>query len=413
MNQFYQWVKRTLAIQAIIAICVGTYFYYNYENITKSKSISEQIENYKEHTAAPVQAAHVIASTQDGQEDLQYQWLFGAIQVASKTEWDTLQNTTKSIQTIDISQDSIDAAPYVMHAVENGTIDGNLARYLIGKWLATYNQFLQDLPIINNYLLNSLSISNQASATWQELYTLIQSKDYKWLVAVLQSIENAIPAPIGIMSLQTNFTADEEFQYLFSKIYVDEDNMYRDHIQSVATLFGIDPNIMRAAIMTEQIRWFYTYRWYIKNIIKSNKFIMVMSQMSYGIWGIKEATAMRIEEYFYTNYPDIYSTYFIYPEWYLPTQYTNARISRLTQTNDFYYQILYIWGLIKMILDNWTNAGVDIASKPGIILTLYNFGDKEVNPDPQVGGAEIEINGTNYSFGALGMILYYIMEVYG
>ncbi|MBP7841565.1 hypothetical protein KA037_02705 [Patescibacteria group bacterium] len=70
----------------------------------------------------------------------------------------------------------------------------------------------------------------------------------------MQSIENAIPAPIGIMSLQTNFTADEEFQYLFSKIYVDEDNMYRDHIQSVATLFGIDPNIMRAAIMTEQIR---------------------------------------------------------------------------------------------------------------------------------------------------------------
>ncbi|MBP7061321.1 hypothetical protein KA037_02700 [Patescibacteria group bacterium] len=52
---------------------MGTYFYYNYENITKSKSISEQIENYKEHTAAPVQAAHVIASTQDGQEDLQYQ----------------------------------------------------------------------------------------------------------------------------------------------------------------------------------------------------------------------------------------------------------------------------------------------------------------------------------------------------
>jgi hypothetical protein len=66
-----------------------------------------------------------------------------------------------------------------------------------------------------------------------------------------------------------------------------------------------------------------------------------------------------------------------------------------------------------MILDNWTNAGVDIIHKPGIILTLYNFGDKEVNPDPQVGGAEIEINGTNYSFGALGMILYYIMEVYG
>jgi hypothetical protein len=179
--------------------------------------------------------------------------------------------------------------------------------------------------------------------------------------------------------------------------------------------FGINPTLIKAAIMTEQMRWFYTYRGYIKNIIKSNKFVMVMSQMSYGIGGIKEWTAMRIEEYFYNNYPDIYTSYFAYSaKWYLASsvhEWKNCEIDAdgwLFLPNIVYWRTWSRW-----YLDNWSSACVDISSQPWIILTLYNFGDKAPHGDPQVGWAEIVINGDTYSFGGLGMLLYYILEVYG
>lgn len=410
---FYRGVRRTLFVQCILASCIWIYFYYDYENITKNASISEEIASYQHHIAQPVQAAQVVYQEDNWSESLDYQWIFGSIAVDTQTQWTTLSNTTVSNKTINISQDSIDVLPYVMYQYEQGLIDGQLARYLIKQWLTVYNQFILDLPIINNYVVNPVMIYDKISDAFGAIYDLVSRQDYVGLVTLFYSVENSIQNAWDIISLQTDFTYDEEFQYLFSKIHVDVDDMYRTHIENVSSLFSINPTLIKAAIMTEQMRWFYTYRGYIKNIIKSNKFVMVMSQMSYGIGGIKEWTAMRIEEYFYNNYPDIYTSYFAYSAGYLPQQYTNERIARLTQTDDYYYQILYIGWLIKMILDNWSWAGVDISSQPWIILTLYNFGDKTPHPHPQVGWAEISINRNTYSFGGLGMLLYYILEIYG
>lgn len=410
---FYAGVRRTLFVQTILALCVWIYFYYDYENITKNASISEEISTYQHYIAEPVEAAQIVHEIQEWSESLRYQWIFGDILIDSTTEWTTLSNTTTSVKNIHISPESVDVLPYVMYQYDNALIDSQVGRYFIEKGLPIYNQFIRDLPIINNYVTNPIVVYDRISENFSHLYDLIASGDYAGLVRVFESIENSLQNVWQIVSLQTNFTDNEEFHYLFSKIHIDSDDMYRTHIENISTLFGINPTLIKAAVMTEQIRAFYTYRGYIKSIIKSNKFIMVMSQMSYGIGGIKEWTAMRIEEYFYNNYPDIYTSYFAYAKWYLPYQYTSERIARLTQTDDYFYQILYIGGLIKMILDNWSSAGVDISSQPGIILTLYNFGDKAPHGDPQVWWAEIVINGRTYSFGWLGMLLYYILEIYG
>jgi hypothetical protein len=69
---------------------------------------------------------------------------------------------------------------------------------------------------------------------------------------------------------------------------------------------------------------------------------------------------------------------------------------------------LYAGLFIKQIITQWKNAGFDISHSPEIISTIYNLGfSKSIpNANPQSGGAQITIDGINYSFGSLGAQFY-------
>ena len=54
--------------------------------------------------------------------------------------------------------------------------------------------------------------------------------------------------------------------------------------------------------MTEQLRGFFTYRGLMKQVIATQKYMMVMQQMSRGIGGVKEKTAKQIESFIKEKY---------------------------------------------------------------------------------------------------------------
>ena len=80
----------------------------------------------------------------------------------------------------------------------------------------------------------------------------------------------------------------------------------------------------------------------------------------------------------------------------------------MTDSYDHYYNYLYGALYVKELETQWKNSGVDISNRPEIIGTLYNIGFDHSFPKqkPEVGGAEIDINGTKYSFGGLTYNIY-------
>jgi hypothetical protein len=126
--------------------------------------------------------------------------------------------------------------------------------------------------------------------------------------------------------------------------------------------------------------------------------------------GIKQDTARQIEN----NLKDKDSPYYLGTEleqaldFPTTTNVDSLRFNRLTNDQDRYYSYLYTGVMIKEIEIQWQRAGFPISKQPGIIATLFNIGFKNSKPkmDPQIGGAEIYINSTPYSFGGLALNFY-------
>jgi hypothetical protein len=79
------------------------------------------------------------------------------------------------------------------------------------------------------------------------------------------------------------------------------------------------------------------------------------------------------------------------------------RFYRLTDENNRYFSYLYAGLMMKEIETQWSNAGIPIDTMPDVVATLFNIGFQNSNPhpNPEVGGAEIDIGSTTYSFGGL------------
>lgn len=155
----------------------------------------------------------------------------------------------------------------------------------------------------------------------------------------------------------------------------------------------MNPNLVFASILTEQTRYSATERWFMKKFLNSKApFLFSMTSQSYGVGGIKSFTAEKISrdavEY---GYGDSFKGYvgktgetFWKPI--LTKKYEEARFPTI---------------LIKNILTRWSNAGFSLEGKPGVVVTLYNFGnleDKKPNASPKIGGAEIKLGSKTYYF---------------
>lgn len=186
-------------------------------------------------------------------------------------------------------------------------------------------------------------------------------------------------------------------------------------IDSVAKVTGVEERLIVACLVGEQIRLFNSNREAFKKWIGPLKILSVESQFSYGVTGIKEHTAQKIERLLKDP-----ST-----EFYLGAAYENLldfstenvaeeRISRLTSFRNHYYSYLYAAIFLKQVKLQWEKAGHSIENRPEILTTLFNVGFPQSNPNPtpRVGGSTIKIHEVPYTFGMIGYQFYYSGELF-
>jgi hypothetical protein len=202
-----------------------------------------------------------------------------------------------------------------------------------------------------------------------------------------------------------DWAESEEWKVLSSAIKRDTGSIHRAAIE-----VNIDPRLIVAQLVPEQLRLFHSNRELFKNYFAPLKVLGNQNQFSWGIMGIKKDTAVLIEQY------SIDPTSPFYPgrkyEHLLDFKTNNPgqeRFERITDEKDHYFAYIYVALYLREIIQQWQSSGYDIKDRPDILATLYNIGFTHSRPNdhPLSGGSSIEISGKTYSFGRLAGEFYY------
>ena len=184
----------------------------------------------------------------------------------------------------------------------------------------------------------------------------------------------------------------------------------KDMIDNVSRETDVPSRLIVSTIISEQFRFFNSNREAFKRFFQPLGILGNATQFSYGVAGIKTNTAMTIEN----NLKDPTSPYYPGAQYeHLLDFSTNnpdkERMDRLTDSHNHYYSYLYTALLLKEEMAQWKNAGYDISNRPEILATLFNIGfsHSNPNPNPETGGADITVNGEDYTFGSLAFSFYY------
>lgn len=186
-------------------------------------------------------------------------------------------------------------------------------------------------------------------------------------------------------------------------------------IDSVANLTDVEPRLIVAVLVGEQIRLFNSDREAYKKWIGPLKILSVESTFSLGVTGIKVPTAQTIER----NLKDRESVFYLGEKYehlldFQTNNFEDERFKRLTSYKNHFHSYLYAALNIKQIKMQWERAGFPIGDRPEILATLYNIGFEVSLPkaNPVVGGSTIMIHSKPYSFGAIAYEYYYSGELF-
>ena len=189
----------------------------------------------------------------------------------------------------------------------------------------------------------------------------------------------------------------------------------KEQIDQASTLAGVNSRLVVSMLVGEQLRLYNSEREVYKQVFAPLKILGVQSQFSWGVTGLKEATAKKIED----NLRDTTSPFYLGSgqshllDFGTTTDIEGQRFARLTDEHNHYYSYLYTALYLRELMAEWQKAGYNISDRPEILATLFNLGfDKSLpKADPQVGGAEIDIGDQKYSFGSLAYQFYYSNEL--
>ena len=185
-------------------------------------------------------------------------------------------------------------------------------------------------------------------------------------------------------------------------------------INQVATETGIEPRLIVAQLVGEQLRLYNTERELYKSAFAPLNILGSETQFSLGVAGIKPDTAIAVEQNLQNTDSDYYpGAAYAHLLDFTTTNHDTERYDRITDEHNHYYSYLYAALFLKEVEAQWTKAGFDISHRPEILSTLYNIGfsGSHPNANPQVGGSTITIGGTDYTFGSLGYEFYYSGEI--
>lgn len=186
----------------------------------------------------------------------------------------------------------------------------------------------------------------------------------------------------------------------------------KDHVvlNRVAAQTGMDPRMIAAAVVPEQLRFFTAERETYKKYFEPLKVLGSMSKFSLGVSGMKLETAKTVERHlidtnsaFYTGQDDAALVSYT-----VGADRDKVLYDRLTDAKDHYYSYLYTALYLKQIQAQWGKSGYDVAERPDVLVTLFNVGFAASKPkdSPQLGGSVIRVGGKTYSFGLLGTQFY-------
>jgi hypothetical protein len=151
---------------------------------------------------------------------------------------------------------------------------------------------------------------------------------------------------------------------------------------------------------------------------------MMPTNRGYGVSGILEHTAIRIEKtLFNKNDPFYAGDYFqkcinvndSFPQVINDTiaAHQHKTIQRLIKGGDHYYSYLYTAFLMRQFQSHWERANLDLSNRPEILGTLFNLGYQKSKPkkNPEVGGSTFKVGERDYTFGGLCFEFYYSGEL--
>ena len=175
-------------------------------------------------------------------------------------------------------------------------------------------------------------------------------------------------------------------------------------------LTGVEPRLIVACLVGEQIRLFNSSREMVKKYLGPVKMLSVQSQFSYGVNGIKEHTARAVEEHL----KDSTSPFYMGKRYenlldFRTDNHEMERYNRLVDYRNHLYSYIYTGCILHQTMLQWKRAGFDISDRPDILCTLFNVGFSQSHPhgEPRCGGSHISVDGRLYTFGAIGFDFYY------
>ncbi len=187
-------------------------------------------------------------------------------------------------------------------------------------------------------------------------------------------------------------------------------------IKKAGEITGVDPRLIVACTVGEQIRLFNSKREDLKRYL-GPAVMNVQSQFSFGVNGIKDFTAAKVE----ANLKDSTSEYYMGKRYEHILDYDTsevhdketARFNRLVDYRNHLYSYIYTGCILHQTMLQWERAGYSIADRPDVLCTLFNLGfvASKPNPEPRCGGSHVSVHGKVYTFGVLGNDFFYSGEL--
>jgi len=195
-------------------------------------------------------------------------------------------------------------------------------------------------------------------------------------------------------------------------------------IDSVAKITGVEARLIVMCLVGEQVRMFNSGRERFKQYVMPFSRIMMPTNRGYGVTGILEHTALRIErnlidtksafypgDYFYRclnvndSFPNVINDSI--------SAHKHKTIQRLIAGGDHYYSYLYTAFLLRQYQAHWESKGFDLSKRPEILGTLFNIGFHKSIPkaNPEAGGSSFKVGNKEYTFGGLCFEFYYSGEL--
>ncbi len=242
---------------------------------------------------------------------------------------------------------------------------------------------------------------------------LMKDKDYQKEIKAIENQKNENVLSVFSFS---NYKEWKDFCH-----YVKAD---RKAIDSVAKITGVEARLIVMCLVGEQIRMFNSSRENFKNLTYKYNRIILPTNRGYGVTGILEQTALRIERTLFEPkspfYPGEYYQQCINFDDSLSSLMNDTiaahkypTIQRLIRGGDHFYSYLYTALLLRQYQSQWEKQGFTLAYRPEILGTLFNLGyhKSKPNANPQVGGSEFKVGEKNYTFGGLCYEFYYSGEL--